>query len=105
MLVGVGAVLLSSAPVLAAEASKLDDMAEQLVDQDLASSRTTRVDRWGFGFAGPDRVRAAAEHCSGTSVGSAAVRHTGGDVAAAFFSLGVYTPVHLTYSCSPTAKH
>jgi hypothetical protein len=103
ILVGVGVVFLSSAPVLAKTAGNSDSR-DQMMDQDLAGTGTARVDRWVFGAAGPDRVRAAAEHCSGTTTASASLHHTGGDIAAAVFSLGWYTPVHVTYACSPAAN-
>jgi hypothetical protein len=105
MLLGLGTFFLFAGPVLADEMGNSEYQGQALTNQDLAGSGTARVDRWVFGAAGPDRVRAAAEQCSGRTVAAATVHHTGGDVAAAFFSLGIYTPVHVSYACAPAPTH
>ena len=95
-LVGLGMAVLLSGPALA---RRQDRMADDAVGSDV-NGGTMTVNRWAFGVAGKDKVRAAADQCAGRPIAAAHQYHDGKDIAAAFFTLGVYTPLHVTYRCA-----
>ena len=100
MFVGMGIAALLSGPALA---DRLDRMADELAEPDVNSS-TTNVNRWAFGIAGKDKVRVAADQCPGRPIAAASQHHTGKDIVAAVFTLGVFTPVTVTYRCAPPLR-
>jgi hypothetical protein len=100
MFVGMGMAALLAGPALA---DRLDRMADELTESG-ATSGTVNVTRGVFGIAGKDMVRVAGDQCAGRPIGAVSQYHDGKDVAAAIFTLGMYTPLHVTYTCAPPQR-
>jgi hypothetical protein len=65
--------------------------------------QTVHVNRYAFDAAGRSADEAAAERCAGGEQGRPHVRHTMGDIAAAVFTGGWYTPEHVDVACSASS--
>jgi hypothetical protein len=69
-----------------------------------ANGQTVMVHRYAFDTAGRSEDEMAAARCGGGQIGVTHRRHTMGDVAAAVFSGGWYTPEHVDIQCSQSAR-
>ena len=96
MLMTVAAVVLAGGSALAVE--RYDDDAAR------ANIQTMRIRHYAFDAYGPSADQAAAERCAGGQMGATHRYRTRGDIAAAVFSGGWYTPVHVDVACDASAR-
>jgi hypothetical protein len=64
---------------------------------------TFKLRRYAFDTMGRSVAEMTALSCLGGQPGIVRARHTAGDVAAAVFTVGLYTPVHVTVECPTSA--
>ncbi len=104
VVMAVAMVAMGAGVALAEDASavggKLDRLEEGPSD---AGSGQLHLPRYAFNVKGPRADRVAARRC-GNGVADVHTHHTFGDVTAAFFTMGWYTPEHASFSCAPTAN-
>jgi hypothetical protein len=61
------------------------------------TTHTKMLHRWAFDMAGPQADVSAI--CNGAPASAVEVRRNAGDIAAGIFTLGWYTPVHVSITC------
>jgi hypothetical protein len=78
-------------------------LANEMNDDAVRSdTQMMHINRYVYNTAGKYADEVAAERC-GSGEAHVVTHHTMGDVAAAVFTAGFYTPEHFTMSCSRSA--
>jgi hypothetical protein len=94
-----GALLLTGGSAIAVETAPYDPG-----DAARGSGKTVRVNRYAFDYAGRSAGEEAVSRCYEGRVQRINQYRTSGDVAAAIFTAGWYTPQHVDIQCSTTAS-
>lgn len=95
ILTALGALLLAGGSALAQQTYVVESY-----DAAPAEMQTLHIHRYAFDAMGRSASDTAADWCAGRPSGTMRTHRTAGDVAAAFFTLGWYTPEHVDVQCS-----
>jgi hypothetical protein len=94
-----GALLLTGGSAMAVETAPYDPG-----NAARDSGKTVKVNRYAFDYAGRTAGEVAVDRCYEGRVQRINQYRTAGDVAAAIFTAGWYTPEHVAIQCSTTAS-
>lgn len=97
LLMALGAAALLAAPAVA------NENAGDAETPPLGGEQVVWIQRYAFNARGVRGQQVAAQRCNGQPA-AVRTRHTAGDVAAALFSMGWYTPEHVIIDCGTSQE-